>query len=409
MAGRPRAQTEMPTAAELESTEDSDEDMPAEGVPAEVRPRALRMARVRSAPAAVTTCCAICLEDVETGITLPCNCKVPYCGPCWDRSLASGLHACGLARCPTCRCVIRADFDSTTGKVVFSAAPEDSESDDDDMGIEDSIPAEVLAALAAETRAAGAASASAIAGAATMATTTSLGSMGEGPPPQPLPASQIEAATASAPPTAAAASQAQPSIQRRRSSQGLGPIRMIERLVEQARPAQIRLLRQVGDADPGLRSAAAGAVKARETLALSAVAEWSSGGEARRRELRGEQVRVEGLLNSVSGRAAEAPKQPACVCGNQLAHVSYRERVRRYMRMRLPSLAAGSSELDRQVDAHLERGEACYYCDICGESRAEGGVWTCESGNSTVLHANAYDVCEFCFAVYCAGTAEEGL
>lgn len=162
-------------------------------------------------------------------------------------------------------------------------------------------------------------------------------------------------------------------------------------MVEQARPAQIHLLQQMGEMNPELRAAA--------VEALRCLRACNKGREIVQSQL----AAAEQLLEDVSGAAARAPKQPPCVCGSRLMHVSYRERLVRYVVMRFPHQTASHPQLDDLVDRNLERGEPCYFCDLCGDSKAQGGVWTCENGNNTVLHANAYDVCENCFALYCAG------
>ncbi|CAJ1377391.1 unnamed protein product [Effrenium voratum] len=67
--------------------------------------------------------CGICtgnLQELGGGIELPCRCKVPYCQQCWDRTLAASLSKVGLPRCPSCRVVIRADYDAKRGRLVFS-------------------------------------------------------------------------------------------------------------------------------------------------------------------------------------------------------------------------------------------------------------------------------------------------
>ena len=70
--------------------------------------------------------CAICLEPVPDGeiVTLPCRCRVSIHLKCWDLALAEGFKTCGQSRCPTCRCLVRVDFDPDAragrGSLVFS-------------------------------------------------------------------------------------------------------------------------------------------------------------------------------------------------------------------------------------------------------------------------------------------------
>ena len=67
--------------------------------------------------------CGICFDSLTEGdrLTLPCQCRVPYCLQCWDRSLATAFNNSGRARCPSCRCPVRVDFDPTASRLVFSS------------------------------------------------------------------------------------------------------------------------------------------------------------------------------------------------------------------------------------------------------------------------------------------------
>jgi len=66
--------------------------------------------------------CAVCWEDPDSlggAVTLPCKCNVSYCQPCWDQALNAKFIATQRAQCPTCRSVIRVDFDSRRGRLTF--------------------------------------------------------------------------------------------------------------------------------------------------------------------------------------------------------------------------------------------------------------------------------------------------
>lgn len=69
-------------------------------------------------------------------MTLPCACHVSYCHSCWDRALAASISACGLAKCPSCRCSMRVDYDTMQARLVFSRA-DTANSSMDDEGFED--------------------------------------------------------------------------------------------------------------------------------------------------------------------------------------------------------------------------------------------------------------------------------
>lgn len=69
--------------------------------------------------------CAICFEVVGAlggAVDLPCACRASFCHTCWDRALAASITACGYARCPSCRCPMRVDFDIDNCCLVFSCA-----------------------------------------------------------------------------------------------------------------------------------------------------------------------------------------------------------------------------------------------------------------------------------------------
>lgn len=120
-----------------------------------------------------------------------------------------------------------------------------------------------------------------------------------------------------------------------------------DRLLNQARPAQVRILEQYGEA-----------------------------------------------------RHGEAHLVPQCVCGSNLVHVSYEERLRRCLILRIPGIQNDNPQFEDTVASLLASNKPCFHCDLCGEYRRSGSVWTCENDNNTILHTNAYDVCEECFARY---------
>eukprot|EP00933_Yihiella_yeosuensis_P041367 TRINITY_DN35759_c0_g1_i1.p1 TRINITY_DN35759_c0_g1~~TRINITY_DN35759_c0_g1_i1.p1 ORF type:complete len:130 (+),score=7.00 TRINITY_DN35759_c0_g1_i1:167-556(+) len=50
-------------------------------------------------------------------------------------------------------------------------------------------------------------------------------------------------------------------------------------------------------------------------------------------------------------------------------------------------------------------GKLPIICDICDKNvKITDSVWVCENGNSTVLHALSYDVCNHCFLQYALNT-----
>merc|ERR1719465_38432 len=71
--------------------------------------------------------------------------------------------------------------------------------------------------------------------------------------------------------------------------------------------------------------------------------------------------------------------------------------------LRWPSVQSGTPQFENLLNNFLQSNDPCFYCDLCGEYWRSGRVWTCENGNNTILHTNAYDVCEICFAQYACG------
>lgn len=138
-----------------------------------------------------------------------------------------------------------------------------------------------------------------------------------------------------------------------------------ERLVEQARPAQVRILERYGSAHPSLREDVETA-----TLAERCVA------------------------------AAQDP--PTCVCGGLLCRLSFSERMRRFLERRLPACHHSTPEFEELLRRQIERRIAACSCDLCGK-QVLGAVWMCEKEDRTILHANVYDVCEDCFILHARG------
>eukprot|EP00747_Dinoflagellata_sp_TGD_P222784 gnl/TRDRNA2_/TRDRNA2_94469_c0_seq1.p1 gnl/TRDRNA2_/TRDRNA2_94469_c0~~gnl/TRDRNA2_/TRDRNA2_94469_c0_seq1.p1 ORF type:complete len:335 (+),score=55.68 gnl/TRDRNA2_/TRDRNA2_94469_c0_seq1:67-1071(+) len=135
---------------------------------------------------------------------------------------------------------------------------------------------------------------------------------------------------------------------------------MRNRLIEQAWPAQIRILKQYGE--------------------------------------------LQRISAAEGGSASSTAPMPKCVCGGFLEKVSCKERIRRFCVVRLPQLPPGSEAFERAVEAIAASGRATYFCDLCSESiRPLGEVWTCENADRTILHSNAYDICEACFAKHAFG------
>lgn len=98
---------------------------------------------------------------------------------------------------------------------------------------------------------------------------------------------------------------------------------------------------------------------------------------------------------------------PFCVCGCRLVCITVRERVLGFVAECLGVARADAEKHDRvtELTAKFLNGfhEVPITCDICqslsGPKRldADGRVWTCQGGNTTLLHGRSYDVCEACY------------
>merc|ERR1712039_762594 len=76
--------------------------------------------------------------------------------------------------------------------------------------------------------------------------------------------------------------------------------------------------------------------------------------------------------------------------------VSSRERARRWCQMQEPGVTPQSPLYEQLLESIMAQGAS--YCDLCyGEVLPGSAVWTCSNGNRTILHANAFDVCDSCF------------
>lgn len=265
--------------------------------------------------------CGICFESVGAlggAVSLPCACRTSFCHTCWDRALAASISACGLARCPSCRCPMRVDFDISLKRLVFSRAS--------------------LAHRYAGTRYVGG------------------GQAYEDP----------------------------------------NADDWQQRLYEQAKPTQIHLLRQYGGRLP-------------ESLGGIAVQPWGPwprlsdldtppvASEARYEQQESASASQSPSRSSTDHSEAEDIVLPRCICGCSLHHVSVQDRVRAFVTEEAP-VPPPHHFVDRLL------ANPPIFCDICDRRLSpNNGVWTCENGGRTVLHAAAYDVCEACFAFHVHG------
>lgn len=127
------------------------------------------------------------------------------------------------------------------------------------------------------------------------------------------------------------------------------------------------------------------------------------------------QIQLLEQFGSIEEFYAAEPRGPLCVCGCRLVCITVWERVLGFVAECLGVAREDAEKHDRvtELTAKFLNGyhEVPITCDICqslsGSKRldADGRVWTCQGGNTTLLHGRSYDVCESCYASHVGTTA----
>jgi len=180
---------------------------------------------------------------------------------------------------------------------------------------------------------------------------------------------------------------------------------MIERIAAQARPRQIRILEQYAQDNADiLRPCAIDTWANCRGLSISALKAHiselglSSEGCLEKADLihRVQTSVVDGKKLTSWLASLKVSSSLQCVCGSALKRISRKSRVAKMIKGSFPHLDEASTEFARACDQMLDN-YACI-CDLCDEGIPPGvGVWTCENGTGTILHATDYDVCDVCF------------
>jgi len=290
--------------------------------------------------------CAICFEDFDEATPLPCSCKIDYCVKCWDKALASSFRNTHQPRCPTCRAPIRVDFDAERRRLVFS--------------LEQGPVLDISDLSELQSRAA---------------------------------QGSLEAAQ-----------------EFEQLSQGLSESleEIVERLAQQAIPAQTRLLEHFGASHPELGELALAEEGGSGVLVGLSIAELKRHVATLGGTTEGclERADVLSRLREVAGgswaavasywaSAGGADAAPLCVCGDSLSRVSGRERASLWLREEL-----------RAAQLSDTSGVICDMCDV--QVPWSSSVWTCQGGDATILHALSYDICDRCFRQHTFGGGTGG-
>lgn len=304
--------------------------------------------------------CVICFEPINESTVLPCDCKVPYCLRCWDRSLAASFNAGTGARCPTCRTPVRVDFDANECRLKFSRETEDEETSDHDTDADD------LERLREDMRQA---------------------QNGEASQEQMRELAERFMALHEA------HMSSQVTAEQRRNE-------TIERLATQAIPAMTRILEQYrSNNDAAIQSYLQDPDEALGTLPEDDVRKQivAMGGSKDSAEGSDAIKTYRGMANSgtvASFLSSAVLGAPPCVCGNSLERFDIKERCRSFLQQN----HVPEDELESVLDDFVTRGQSNMICDLCdGPIPFDTFVWTCRSKDSTILHATTYDVCDDCF------------
>ena len=286
--------------------------------------------------------CTICFEVIanDARCALPCECKIDYCMGCWDRALAAAFNSSGRAKCPTCRGAVRVDFDPEAadgrGKLVFSAAD----------------PSE----------------------------------------------GQISQTA------------------------------VVNRLAGQAAPLMARLLRRHGEEHPFLRVIAhdPGAFLASRPARELRTLLQELGGDGAGCLEKGDFVermliyakgapKLAAFIAATDARSAgdetaadssgnnnNCRRHARCVCGGRLERLSGRDRCRSATQKLFATMA---QQLPPALhDAFMEQlgtRVSMVVCDLCDtQLTPQSAVYSCGTGEKTILHPTTYDVCEDCFVLF---------
>lgn len=302
--------------------------------------------------------CTICMESIDEETILPCKCKLHYCQSCWDRALANSFGQCGQARCPSCRSLVRVDYNGEKNCLEFSPETVDM-TFSGQRAILETMRQEYENQLS-------------------------------GPPSEETFRQFLETHTGF------------------RALARFDQMRQgtIDRLRHQAMPAQIKLMQQFGESNPRLKHIGQNATEALADASMTdlknvmKVANVASEDCLEKSEMVGRLVEVASATTICSSWASEICSDPApkCVCGSSLQRVCGAERFKSSLGDRASGIS--DEDLQRRIDQLQSQGHSVVICDICEKHVPLGAgcfVWTCANRNSTILHATSYDICEQCF------------
>lgn len=103
--------------------------------------------------------------------------------------------------------------------------------------------------------------------------------------------------------------------------------------------------------------------------------------------------------------ATAVSERPLCICGSFLHRLSAEQRAHLWCRMRAPDLNPDSPQFAQLLLSAQSTGSS--YCDLCDTcTPPHSSVWTCSNGDRTIMHANAFDICDACFVKHACAVKE---
>ena len=195
---------------------------------------------------------------------------------------------------------------------------------------------------------------------------------------------------------------------------------VVNRLAGQAAPLMTRRLRRYGEDHGELRPAAAdvGAylkgLGVKRLKALAAASGLDPGAYLEKAELVAAVRAAHGTDGAAAAFAVAAAGDagPRCVCGGALLRMDGLARYLRVCATEFPDVGdRGDLETVARtlLRADVARGTSSVICDLCDRPvPPRGAVYTCASGETTVLHATEYDVCERCFVDFAVDGRSDG-
>jgi len=191
--------------------------------------------------------------------------------------------------------------------------------------------------------------------------------------------------------------------------------RDVQKLRQQALPAQVRLLQNHGIRHSSLKEMVLAPEvhllrMSESELKYRCALVWASTEDCLEKEDLIRRLLEEATRKQEMGRvlgeqlASLTEELPACVCGSSLVRVSGAERTMRCCD-KMPQLSGipRSSNIYQTVFERFTTQTSICFCDLCGSSvPTANAVWTCKNGDTTILHATSYDVCDECFMRHAA-------